>query len=223
MAGMIPHWNRLSKKPLEGFKGKDVTLLDRLHRRWIANSTLMTEEVMASDSPTRSESSMDSALDVSRVEGSRPIPPNLHSKGMKLDSNFAKPPMVFTRATSKGFILKNRSESAQDDQMIRMFPPNQKRSSRELKSRSLNDVFAPPAPDAISSERTSEDPVTIVFHECPIEPDNEMKRVEDEAEVPHSDKPKVETVTVGLREKVPEDPPLEKENPKVLSAAVVFQ
>ncbi|CAH1417970.1 unnamed protein product [Lactuca virosa] len=38
MADMSPHWNRLGKKPMEMLEGKDVTLLDRLHRRQIANS-----------------------------------------------------------------------------------------------------------------------------------------------------------------------------------------
>ncbi|CAH1421616.1 unnamed protein product [Lactuca virosa] len=87
----------------------------------------------------------------------------------------------------------------------------------------LNDLSDPPAPDAISSERASEDPVTTVFHGCLIDPDSEIKHVEDEAEVPHSEKPESETITGGLPEKVPEDPPLEKENPKGLSAAGVFQ
>ncbi|CAH1422143.1 unnamed protein product [Lactuca virosa] len=104
--------------------------------------------------------------------------------------------MVFTRATSKWFILKKRSESAQDDQLIKMYPPKRKHS---------------------------EDPVTTVFHECPIESDDEMKCVEDEAYVPHTGKPESETATGGLPKKVPEDPPLEKENPKVLSVAALFQ
>ncbi|CAH1421617.1 unnamed protein product [Lactuca virosa] len=108
MASMSPHWNHLGKKSVEVFEGKDVTLLDRLHRRQIANSTLVMEEVLASDSPTRSESSMESALDVSRAEGSRPIPPNLRSKVVKLDSDFCKPHTVFvtprnqTAETSEG-------------------------------------------------------------------------------------------------------------------------
>lgn len=67
---------------------------------------------MAPDSPTRSEYSMDSAPDVSQSEGSRPILPNLCLKGAELNFDFGKPPTVFTRATSKGFILKKRSESA---------------------------------------------------------------------------------------------------------------
>ncbi|CAH1445590.1 unnamed protein product [Lactuca virosa] len=185
MASMSLHWNRLDKKLVEVFEGKGVTLLDRLHGRRIANSTLATEEVIASDSLTRSEPCMDSALHASRAEGSRPIPPNLHSKGVKLDFDFGKPHAVFTRATSKGFILNKCSESAQDDQLIMMSPTKRKRSGRDLKSRSLNDLFDPLAPDAISSERTPEDPVATIFHECPIGLDNKMKCVEDEAEVPH--------------------------------------
>ncbi|CAH1446923.1 unnamed protein product [Lactuca virosa] len=47
--------------PLEPFgyvasgdvRGKNITILDRLHRKQIANSTLVTEEVMEPDSPTR--------------------------------------------------------------------------------------------------------------------------------------------------------------------------
>ncbi|CAH1435672.1 unnamed protein product [Lactuca virosa] len=89
---------------------------------------------MASDSPTSSESSMDSTLDVSQSEGSRAIPPNLRSKGAKLDFDFGKPPMVFTRATSKGFILEKRYESALDDQLIKMYPTKRKRFGRESRS-----------------------------------------------------------------------------------------
>ncbi|CAH1438292.1 unnamed protein product [Lactuca virosa] len=80
MAGMSPHWKHLVKKLVEMLEGKDVTLLDRLHRRRIANSALVTDEVIVPNSPNRSESSMDFALDISRAEGSRPIPPTLRSK-----------------------------------------------------------------------------------------------------------------------------------------------
>ncbi|CAH1440108.1 unnamed protein product [Lactuca virosa] len=142
---------------------------------------------------------MDSALDVSRVEGCRPIPPNLRLKGVKLDSNFGKPPTVFTRITSKVFILKKCSMSSQDDQLISMSPLKRNRSDCELKSCSLNELSDPPTPNSISSH------------------------VEDEVEVPHSGKMESENATGGLLEKVPEDPPLEKENPKVFSAATVFQ
>ncbi|CAH1417969.1 unnamed protein product [Lactuca virosa] len=130
---------------------------------------------------------------------------------------------MFTRAASKGFVLKKRSKSAQDDQLIGMSPPKRKRSGCELKSRSLNDLSDPPTSDFISSECASEDPASAVFHECLIEPDSEMKRVEDDAEVRHSGKPESETVTGGLPKKIPEDPPLEKEDPKGLSVAAVFQ
>ncbi|CAH1438293.1 unnamed protein product [Lactuca virosa] len=104
-----------------------------------------------------------------------------------------------------------------------MSPPKRKRSGRELKSRSLNDLSGPMISDVVSSERASEDPASAIFHKCPIEPDSEMKRVEDDAEVPHSGKPESETVTGGLPEKIPEDPPLEKEDPKGLSFTVMFQ
>lgn len=173
MAGMSPHWNCLGKKPMEMLEGKYVTLLDRLHRRRILNSALVTEDVIAPDS----------RLDVSRAEGSRRISPTFRSKGSKLDSNFGKPPTVFMRATSKGFILKKRSESAQDDQLIRMSPPKRKRSGCELKSQSLNDLPDPPVSDVESSKRALKDLVSAVFHECLIESDSEMKYVEDDAKV----------------------------------------
>ncbi|CAH1424441.1 unnamed protein product [Lactuca virosa] len=111
----------MSVTKVEVFEGKNVTLLDRLRRKRFANTTL--EEVMAPDSPSRSESSMDSAVDVSQSEGSRPIPPNPHSKGVKSDVDCGEPPTVFTRTTSKGLILKKRSESVQVDQLIKMSPP----------------------------------------------------------------------------------------------------
>ncbi|CAH1451953.1 unnamed protein product [Lactuca virosa] len=158
---------------------------------------------MAPDSPTRSESSMDSALDVSQSKGSRSIRPNLRWKGVKLDFDCGKPPTVFTRATLIGFILKKRSESVEDDQLIKMSPPKQKCSSRESRSRSLNDLSDPPTPDVTSSEHTSEDRATTIFHECPIEPDNKMKHVEDEAELSYLGKSESETITGGLLEKIP--------------------
>ncbi|CAI9271382.1 unnamed protein product [Lactuca saligna] len=104
-----------------------------------------------------------------------------------------------------------------------MSPPKRKRSGRELKSRRLNDLSDPPASDVVSSKRDSEDPTSVVFHEYPIEPESEIKCVEDDAEVPHSVKPESEIITRGLPEKIHEDPPLEKEDPKSLSVADVFQ
>lgn len=178
------------------------------------NSALVTEEVIVSDSLTRSESSIDSALDVSQAKYSRPIPLTLHSKSTKLDSDFGNPPSVFTRVTSKGFVSRKRSEGAQDDQLIGMSPSKRKRFGCELKRQSLNDLFDPLASDVVSSERTSEDPAFVVFHECPIELDSKVKRVEDDAEVPHSGKPESETVTGGQPEKILEDPHLDKEDPE---------
>ncbi|CAH1447625.1 unnamed protein product [Lactuca virosa] len=87
MAGMSPRWNHLGKKHMEIFEGKTITLLDRLHRKCNVNPTLVTEEVMIPDSPTRSESNKDSALEVSQSESSKYVPPNLRSKGVKLDSD----------------------------------------------------------------------------------------------------------------------------------------
>ncbi|CAH1422237.1 unnamed protein product [Lactuca virosa] len=43
MAGVSPHWNRLGKKLVEVFEGKNVTLLDRLHQKKFVNTTLVTE------------------------------------------------------------------------------------------------------------------------------------------------------------------------------------
>lgn len=86
----------------------------------------------------------------------------------------------------------------------------------------MNDLSDPPVPNATNSKRNSEDPITNVFHKCPIKPESEMKRVEDEEEVSHLGKSEWETVSGGLPEKIPENPLLEKEDPKGLSAAVVF-
>ncbi|CAH1421134.1 unnamed protein product [Lactuca virosa] len=60
---------------------------------------------------------------------------------------------------------------------------------------------------------------TTVFHDCPIEPDSEMKRVESEAEASHLAKSVLEVAAKNP----PENPLLEKENPKSLSAVAVFQ
>lgn len=140
---------------------------------------------MIPDSPTCSESSMDSALEVSHSESSKSIPPNLRFKGVKLDSGLGKPPIVSTRASSTGFILKRRSKSAQDDQLILMSPSKRKRYGRETKSRSLNDLVDPHVPNVTSSECTLEGPTTTIFYDCPIEPDNEIKHVENEPEASH--------------------------------------
>ncbi|CAI9275075.1 unnamed protein product [Lactuca saligna] len=177
---------------------------------------------MSSDSPSSSESSMDFVLDVSQPEGSRPIPINPCSKGVKLDVNCGKPPTVFTRATSKGFILNKHFESVQDDQIIKMFPPKQKHPGRESRSRSLNDLSDPLVFDVASSERTLEGPATTVPHNFSIKPDTKMKRVEDEADANHLDKSESGTVTGGLLEKILENTLLEKEGLKGLSAAAVF-
>ncbi|CAH1448423.1 unnamed protein product [Lactuca virosa] len=113
---------------------KNITLLDRLHRKRNANPALVTEEVMVPDSPTQLESNMDSTLEVSQSESSKSIPPNLRSKGVKLDFDCDKPSSVSKRDSSKGFILKRRSESVQYDHLIKMPPPKRKRSSHESRS-----------------------------------------------------------------------------------------
>ncbi|CAI9274492.1 unnamed protein product [Lactuca saligna] len=179
-------------------------------------------EVMSSDSLTSLKSSMDLTLDVSQLEGSRSIPPNLHSKVVKLDFDCGKPPIVFTRATSKGFILKSVVRVLKMINSSRCLPPKRTRSGRESRSRSLNDLFDPPAPNVTRSECTSENLNTNVFQECPIEPDSKIKCVEDEAEVSHLDKSESETVTGGLPEKIPDNPLLEKEDPKGLSVVALF-
>ena len=91
-------------------------------------------------------------------ESSKFIPLTLHSKGVKLDSDYGKPPIVSTRATSKGFILKRRSKSAQDVQLIEMSPPKQKCYGRETIRGSLNDHVDPPVLDATNSEHNLEGP-----------------------------------------------------------------
>ena len=114
---------------MEIFEGKTITLLDRLHQKRNVNPALVTEEVMIPDSPTRSESNMDFDLEVSQSGSSKSVPPNIHSKCVKLDFDLGRPPIVSIRASLTGFILKRRSEGAQDDQLIQMSPPKWKRLS----------------------------------------------------------------------------------------------
>ncbi|KAL7611776.1 hypothetical protein Lser_V15G06815 [Lactuca serriola] len=143
------------------------------------------EDVMIPDSPNHSESNMDSALEVSQSEISKSIPLNLCSKGVKFVFDRGRPPIVSTRASSTGFILKRLYESDQDDQLIQMYPPKRKRSGRETKSRSLNDLANPLILDVTGSKRNFEGPTATIFHVCPIESYSKMKHMEIEAEASH--------------------------------------
>ncbi|CAI9271981.1 unnamed protein product [Lactuca saligna] len=179
---MSPQWNHLGKKPVGIFEGKTITLLDLLHRKHNVNLALVTEDVMIPDSSNHSESNMDSTLEVSQSEIYKSVPPNLFSKGVKLDSDHGRPPIVSTRASSIGFILKKHSESAQNDQLIQMSLPKWKHSGRETRSQSLNDLDNYAILDVTGSKRNLKGPIITVFHECLIEPDRKMKHVESEAE-----------------------------------------
>lgn len=159
---------------------------------------------------------MDSALEVSQPNSSKTILPTLRSKGAKPDSDYGRPP---TRASSKEFILKRRSENVQDDKLLQISYPKRKRSGHETRSWNLNDLVDPPDLNVTSSECFSEGPTTTIFHDCPIEPESEMRCMESEAEVSHLAEPGDEDVAKDSFE----NPSFEKGNPKSLSASAVFQ
>ncbi|CAH1430621.1 unnamed protein product [Lactuca virosa] len=51
MAGIISHWKKLGKKLLETLAGLEVTLLERLHRKRLSSSIMITEEATLPNSP----------------------------------------------------------------------------------------------------------------------------------------------------------------------------
>ncbi|CAH1447624.1 unnamed protein product [Lactuca virosa] len=104
-----------------------------------------------------------------------------------------------------------------------MSPPKRKHSGHETRSQSLNDLVDPPILDVTGSDRNLEVPTTTVLHDCPIESDSEMKRVESNVEASHLAKSGSEDVSKNSPENAPGIPLLEKENPKSLSATAVFQ
>lgn len=140
---------------------------------------------------------------------------------MKLDSDHGRSPIVCTRASSTGFILKRRFEGAQDEQLIQMSPPKRKRSGRETRNRSLNDLVDLPVLDVTGSDRNLEGLTTTVFHDLPIEPHNKMKHVESKDEASHLSKSGSEDVAKDPPKNNPGNPLLEKENPKILFVVVV--
>lgn len=62
MVGLGPIWNRLCKKSVETMANRDITLLDRLHKKRLVDSSVVIEELFLVDSLSPLESSMDSIV-----------------------------------------------------------------------------------------------------------------------------------------------------------------
>lgn len=85
MEGINPHWNILGKNPVEFSGEREITLLDRLLRKWLCSSTVVTEEIGIPYSPSKSESCMDSTVNPSQSKVIMLVIPTSSSKVTKME------------------------------------------------------------------------------------------------------------------------------------------
>lgn len=97
MAGLSPIWNRLGKKPIEIVADREVNMLDRLHKKRVEESSLVTEEVVVQDSPSPLESNMDSTVSTLYIEALMPPISSSIKRNVKMESDSEKRLSSFTR------------------------------------------------------------------------------------------------------------------------------
>lgn len=111
IAGLHPLLNKLAKKLVETVASREVTMLDSLHKKWLADSSLVIEEIVIRDSPSLSESSMDYVVNPPSSESLIPPVYSLIKKNVKIESGSGKPPYSSTRDAVKGLSLKMKNGS----------------------------------------------------------------------------------------------------------------
>lgn len=137
-AGISSHWNKLGRKSIETLAGQEVTLLDRLHKQWQVGSSLITKEITILDSPSPSESSIESTVNPPSVEMVISLVPSPTKKILKEEVGGGKPSSSSTRADLRNLTSKRKIGSEKiislegvmncHNLIIDSPPPNQKRS-----------------------------------------------------------------------------------------------
>ncbi|CAI9297956.1 unnamed protein product [Lactuca saligna] len=152
MLGICSYWNKLGKKPVEPLEGCMITLLEQLHRKRLAGSSLVIEEATISNYPSQSESNMDSAVNPYGIDTDVLVVPSLTKKIVKMEHVRKKPPSFSTKVVLKGpsskrkegveKILSLERVVSQPDKPIDLTSPKRQRTARRgaVKSHGLSSL-----------------------------------------------------------------------------------
>ncbi|CAH1423287.1 unnamed protein product [Lactuca virosa] len=96
---------------METLSGCEVTVLEQLHRKRLASSSLVTKEVTIPNSSSQSESSLDSNINPSRTDIFVFVVHSPTKKIVKSEPDSGKPPFSSTKVVIKGSSLKIKTGS----------------------------------------------------------------------------------------------------------------
>lgn len=96
---------------METLAGRDINLLERLHRKRLAGSVMVIEEATIPNYPSQSESSMDSTANPSSVYIIVLVVPPLTKNIVKTEHDNRKPPCLFGQSCVKRSFLQKEIRS----------------------------------------------------------------------------------------------------------------
>ncbi|CAH1438016.1 unnamed protein product [Lactuca virosa] len=188
MAGMSSYWNKLGRKHVETLAGREVTLLERLHRKLLASFDLVTEEITIPNSPSQSESSMDSAMNFTVQETTMHVIPSPSKNIVKTEPDNMKPLPSSIRSTlwSKRKAFGEKIVSLEGvmncpDKVIDFSSPKCKRTTRGSESKPCDfpSFGGHSSSEPINPELAYEKLATTVLHECLVVTDTDLKHAEE--------------------------------------------
>ncbi|CAI9303142.1 unnamed protein product [Lactuca saligna] len=93
---------------METLVGHDISQLERLHIKCLVGSSLVIEKVVIPNSPSKLESSMDSAITPSSIGTTMLGVPSPTKSIVKVDSDSRKPPSSSAKVVLKGPSFKRK-------------------------------------------------------------------------------------------------------------------
>ncbi|CAH1426470.1 unnamed protein product [Lactuca virosa] len=165
----------------------EVTLLERLHHKRLASSTLVTEEITIPNSHSQSESNMDSTLNIDGQDMNLPLilSPSKSVEKTETEGRKLHPSSIRTTLRSKRKVVGEKLVSLEGvmnypDKVIELSFPKCKRTTHggESKSRGIPSSGG----HSSSEEPTSEPTKTTYLHEYLTVTDPDLKHAEENAE-----------------------------------------